>query len=303
MKLILANNQTEKFVKFYDELKQQSQIEFDYSGYTDLLFILDSLAPSPIRVLNVGTGKSLDEYDGVYINGYLNSYELAAAVAICCDSLGVPYQNKEMQDPPSLSKLSMYAKLVAKGVTLPKSVVGSKKAMLQSVAHMESVGFPAVLKRADADRGIDNYKVRNTEEIVSLLDSHEGQSVWVLQQYIENTGYYLVTFYNGEPTFSIYRTLEVRPDGNEQKSHMYKPKGGVNASLVPLEEVESSIIAECTKAAKAMNRQIASVDCIYDKSSGRTYILEVNYNPQFVTIETFKEQRVRAFLDNLGKLK
>jgi D-alanine-D-alanine ligase-like ATP-grasp enzyme len=48
-----------------------------------------------------------------------------------------------------------------------------------------------------------------------------------------------------------------------------------------------------------MNRQIGSVDCIYDEASDKTYVLEVNYNPQLVTIETFKEVRVQAFLDNL----
>lgn len=303
MKLILANNQSQRFRDFYNDLKDQSTVQFDYSGYQDLLFIFDGLADDPIRVLNTATNRSLDEYDGVYINGFLNTYELAAAVAICCDYLGVPYQNKELKDPPSLSKLSMYAKLAAAKVCLPKSIVGSKKVLQSDTFKGTEITFPTVLKRADADRGIDNFKVKSFDEISELIKDHEDDSIWILQDYVENSGYYLITFYNNEPSFCIYRTLEARPDGDEKKAHMYKPKGGANASLVPLEEVNPSIVEECSKAVLAMNRQIGSVDCIYDEASGRTFILEVNYNPQFVTIETLKEVRVEAFLKHLENLK
>lgn len=303
MKLVLANNQSERFVSFYNSLRDRSPEPFDYSGYTDLLFIFDTFAKQPIQVLNTATNKSLTDYDGVYINGYLNTFELAAAVAICCDAIGVGYQNKEMHNPPSLSKLSMYAKLLAAGVTLPISLVGSKKAILHTASKNTNLTFPAVLKRADADRGIDNFKVKDFDEVAELLKEYDDDSIWVLQQYVENKGFHLVTFYDGKPTFCIYRTLEARPDGNSQKAHMYKPQGGANASLIPLNELEEGIVDECYEAINAMNRQIGSVDCIYDPLTKRTYILEVNYNPQFVTIETLKDVRIDAFLDNLKNLK
>jgi D-alanine-D-alanine ligase-like ATP-grasp enzyme len=84
---------------------------------------------------------------------------------------------------------------------------------------------------------------------------------------------------------------------------MYKPKGGINATLLPLDQLPSSVSVECKKAVDVMNRQIASVDCIYDELSDTTYVLEVNYNPQLVTIETFKDVRVNAFIDNLENIK
>jgi D-alanine-D-alanine ligase-like ATP-grasp enzyme len=51
-----------------------------------------------------------------------------------------------------------------------------------------------------------------------------------------------------------------------------------------------------------MNRQIASVDCLYDEATGEVFVLEVNYNPQLVTVETFKDVRIKAFLDNLNSI-
>lgn len=302
MKLILANNQSEKFVNFYRELQAQSAEPFEYAGYSSLLFICDSSADKPVRLVNLASGKELDAYDGVYINGYLSTYELAAAVAIACDSYGIGYANREMHDAPSLSKVSMYARLAAAKVPLPFSLVGSKAALLQATDQLAACTYPAILKRADADRGIDNYKVSSAAEVQELLTDHDDLSLWVLQEFIENDGFYLISFYGEEPVFSIHRSLEARPDGNEQKAHMYKPKGGANATLIDMDKIPAKLMVAAEAAIKSMNRQIASVDCLYDPTTDRAWVLEVNYNPQLVTIETFKDVRVKALLDYLPEL-
>jgi glutathione synthase/RimK-type ligase-like ATP-grasp enzyme len=304
VKLILANNQSDKFREFFASLQAQSDVSFAYSSYETLLFMFDSFATTRVRVSDTQLGKNLDEFDGVYINGYLSTYELATTVATCCDALGIGYANDELHDAPSLSKLSMYAKLAAADVTIPKTFAGAKTAILQAEAEMQAaqLAFPLVLKRADADRGIDNYKVSNFAEIEKLLEEHEARSIWILQEYVDNDGYYLLSYYDSKPAFSIFRSLEARPDGNEQKAHMYKPKGGTNATLVPLDEVPTEVTKQCSRAIEVAHRQIGSVDCIFDQTQNRAYVLEVNYNPQLVTIETFKDVRIKAFLDYLPKL-
>jgi glutathione synthase/RimK-type ligase-like ATP-grasp enzyme len=298
VKLILSNNHTERFEAFYKELRQKSSVPFDYGAYEDLLFVFYN-SETPITVINCAAGKALTEYDGIYINGYLDTYELAATVAVCADALGISYVNQELHAAPSLSKLSMHAKLAAANVRTPKTIAGTKKVLLGNKDRLQGVTLPAVLKRADADRGIDNFKIRSLDEMNTLIKDHDDKTIWLLQEYVENQGYYLVSFYDSKPSFSIFRSLEARPDGNELKAHMFKPKGGANASLIELNDVPESVTKECQAAVNAMNRQIGSVDCIYDEASDKTYVLEVNYNPQLVTIETFKEVRVQAFLDNL----
>lgn len=300
MKLVLANNQSERFVTFYRTLQQQSAEPFDYSGYASLLFLFESDAAAPITVRNLAESRALTDYSGVYINGYLSTYELAAATAICCQALGVPYVNKELEHAPSLSKLTSYARLAAAGVRIPKTVAGSKAAILQGSEFYPPDFFPAVLKRADADRGIDNIKVSSAAEVHEFLKPHDARSLWILQKFIDNDGFYLVSFYNQKPTFCIFRSLEERPDGNLQKAHMFKPKGGANASLIDLADVPAELIDTCQRAINAVNRQIGSVDCLYDAATKQVNVLEVNYNPQLVTIETFKDIRVKAFLDNLN---
>jgi len=300
MKLILANNQSERFVAFYEKLQGESDTPFAYQAYSSFVFVFDPDAAQSITVTNVEDGRSLTAYDGVYINGYLSTYELAATMAICCRALGVPFVNQEFSSPPSLSKLSMYAKLAAAGVRVPKTIAGTKYALLKS--DLSGWKFPMVLKRADADRGIDNYKVAAISDIEPLLAPHAPRSLWLLQEYIENDGFYLVSFYNQELAFSIFRSLEERPDGNAQKAHMYKPKGGANARLVPHDELPQQLLETSEQAMRALNRQIGSVDCLFDARRNRTYVLEVNYNPQLVTIETFREVRIDAFLKGIAQI-
>jgi glutathione synthase/RimK-type ligase-like ATP-grasp enzyme len=299
MKLILANNQTDRFAAYYRQLQAESNIPFDYSGYNTLLFMFDPDTAQPLTAVDVVTGKRLQDYDGVYINGYLQAYEVAVTVATTCDALGIGYVNRELHQAPSLSKLSMYAKLIGAGVRVPRTLAGSVTAVLVAEEVIDGWRYPAILKRADADRGIDNFKVENAAAVREILADRERTEIWLLQDFIDNDGFYLVSYYNATPVFSIFRSLGKRPDNNQRKAHMYKPKGGANASLIELTALPASLIDEANRAMEAMNRQIGSVDCIYDQKTGKTYILEVNYNPQLVTIETFQDVRRKALLDNL----
>jgi glutathione synthase/RimK-type ligase-like ATP-grasp enzyme len=303
MKLILANNQSDTFKGFYDDLSAKSDTPFEYSGYDSLLFCFNESEDKPVKLINLLANKEIDQYDGVYINGYTSTYELAATVAVVCESLNISFVNKELSNPPSMSKLSMYAKLASSNVSIPKSYGGTKNALLMASDYLsQNMSFPAILKRADADRGIDNFKVAGLDEVHELLNDQTKRSLWILQDYIGNDGFYLVSIYDNKPIFSIYRTLEDRPDKNAQKAHMYKPKGGANATLLKVDEIPELLKSESVKAATAMNRQIASVDSIYDESTNIVYVLEVNYNPQLVTIETYKDVRIEAFLNNLNNI-
>jgi glutathione synthase/RimK-type ligase-like ATP-grasp enzyme len=284
-------------------LQSQSSEPFDYAAYETLLFRFDHDSAQPVRVLDVASGKSLSDYDGVYLNGYLNTYELAASTATCCQALGIAFVNRELANAPSLSKLTAYAKLAAADVRVPKTLAGAKAALVQGREHLAELTFPLVLKRADADRGIDNYKVANEAEVFEMLEAHEPRSIWILQEYVPNDGFYLVSFYDQQPSFSIFRSLETRPDGDPHKAHMFKPKGGANARLVEITDLPPAVLSACQRAMDVMNRQIGSVDCLYDPATGNAHVLEVNYNPQLVTIETFRDTRVLAFLEGIQHIK
>lgn len=296
MKLVLANNQSKEFTNFHANLQHDESL-YDYAGYQSLLFEFAPGTDTPNHFWNVENGTRSDQYDGVYINGYLSTIELATTTATVLDAQGIEYVNRELHDAPSLSKLSSYAKLTKAGVSMPHTFGGAAYALLAGFAKdMITIQTPFVLKRADADRGIDNFKVDSYEQAIDLLKDQPERSLWVLQDFIPNDGFYLVSVYHDVPEFTIFRAMGERADGRTDKAHMFKPKGGANAQLIEIKDTPAEVFAQSMAAVKAMNRQIASVDSLYDPVSNKAYVLEVNYNPQLVTITTFKEVRQDAFL-------
>lgn len=301
MKLVLANNQTKKFTEFYQSINELSNDTIHYRGYNNLLFKFGFLN-KPIKLINVLNNRDISDYKAVYINGYLKNPELAYAVAITCQALRVPFINSELNNPPSLTKLTMYLKLAAANVAIPPTIAGTKKAVLHYLSNTTSF-FPVVLKKADSERGKYNYYVSSPEVLKELLSEHEKTSLWIAQAMVKNKGFYRLETYNYKPKLCIYRSLEKRPDNNPLKRHIYKPRGGANARLIKLNALPNELKLLAEKSCRALNRQIAGVDCLQDEVTKRFLVLEVNYNPQLVTIETFKNLRINAyvnFLNNLG---
>lgn len=302
-KLVIANNQRENFVSFHRDI-QADEPFYDYVGYRSLLFEFGVVDGKPkILFLNSETGDMSDAYGGVYLNGYLDTVELATTAAVVLDAQHVTYVNKELGHAPSLTKLSAYAKLAAEGVQIPYTFGGAAYALLAGFANKRiTLDLPFILKRADADRGVDNYKISSYEQAEAILKDQPERSIWVAQEFIPNDGFYLVSFYHGKPEFGIFRSMGERKDKREELSHMFKPKGGQNATLLDIAKLPGSLLDTSVRATRALDRQFASVDSIYVPETDLTYVLEVNYNPQLVTIETFKDTRKKAFLDAMKRL-
>ncbi len=299
MKLVLANNQSEEFTSFHKDLQGTEKI-YDYSGYSALGFYFQQGVSD---IINTDTWRHARDYKGVYINGYLSTPEIAGTVATVLDHNGVNYVNKEMSNVLSLSKLSSYAKLARHDVTIPKTYGGAAKAIIRMIDKgIVKLDGKYVLKRADADRGIDNFVFDTLDEVKERLAGQPERSIWLLQEFIPNDGFYLASFYYDELKFGIFRSMHERADGRKDRAHMFKPKGGSNATLLQPSDLPKTVSEESFKAVHAMNRQIASVDSVYDPSQNKAYVLEVNYNPQLVTIETFKEVRQKAFLEGIELL-
>lgn len=299
MKLVLANNQTDKFVDFHESLQADEKI-YDYIGYRSLLFYFEKNVTS---FINVENQQNQSYYTGVYLNGYLSTPEIAVTAARVLGHNNIIYVNHELGIAPSLTKLSAYAALAAEGISIPKTYGGSAYALLKGIdSNTVQIPVPFILKRADADRGIDNYKIDSYERAAEILKSQEERSLWVIQEFIQNDGFFLVSYYDSKAKFSIFRSLEVRPDGKEELAHMFKPKGGRNASLLDINELPETLRKQSDAAIAALNRQIGSVDLLYSAEQDEAYVLEVNYNPQLVTIETFKDVRQQAFLDAIKDL-
>lgn len=275
---------------------------YEYSGYSSLLFYFDD---ATCTFVNMETKKSAADYDGVYLNGYLHTPELAFTAATVLDAHSVPYVNSELGDAPSLTKLSSYAKLSKAGVSLPKTYGATASGLLK--AHkdglLKNVTFPCIVKRADADRGIDNFILHSWDAVKKKLLESDAGSIWLLQEFIPNDGYYVATYYHNELKFGVYRKHMERTDRDESKRHMFKPKGGVNATYLSADDVPAEVAAESMGAIYAMKREIGSVDVVVHRDTRKAYVLEVNYNPQLVTVSVYKDERIAHFVEGVKNIR
>lgn len=299
MKLILSNNQSKKFKQFHDDLQQGAEV-YTYVSYKDILFYFDV---GRVTFITIGNGLYAHDYEAAYITSYQNCLESAIAVAIVLDAVHVHYVDSQLRHSISTSKLTEYARLGAHGVSIPKTYAGNVTTLISGInLGYVTLEYPLVLKRATADRGIDNFVIDTQEQLLNKLQSIEDTEIWILQAFVANKGFYRLTFYENELSTIVYRATHVREDGNQEKRHLNKPKGGVNAQLLAPHDIDTQLIDESVKACKVMGREFAGVDALLGVADNRPYILEVNYNPQLVTVQAFKEERANEFIKAMKKL-
>ena len=187
--LILAHNQSMKFNDFFAGIQGDERF-FDYSGYSDLLFVFNPKSRHPAAFVNLDTGRKSFEYGGAYVTGYAAATDLAFAAAVILDSEKIPVADSELRYAPSLSKISEMAKLMKAGVRVPKTYGGTKVAMIRAFTTGRiKLSFPLVFKAADGERGVDNYTIYNENEIYDLLQNRPDDSIWIAQDYIESGGF------------------------------------------------------------------------------------------------------------------
>lgn len=298
-KLVLSNNQSQKFVQFHQDIQANEKV-YEYTGYTSLLFIFQK---GKVDFLTIHNGRRASDYEAAYLTSYLNSLELASAAAIVLDANNVRYVDRQLENAVSASKLTEYARLAAAGVAIPDTNAGTAGALLEGLDKaLLPLEYPLILKRADADRGLDNFKISSETRLREVLSSYEATSLWIIQTFIPNDGFYRLTFYQDTLASVVFRAAHERADGNDEKTHLNKPKGGVNASLIDESSLPPALIEVSRNGCRVMKREFAGVDALIDMTTGEPYILEVNYNPQLVTVNAFKERRSSDFLEAMKRL-
>lgn len=294
IKLVLSSSQSSKFTEFH-ELIQAGDRVYDYMGYSSLLFCLKT---GSVDFVILNNNMRASNYSGAYITGYHNYPELAVAAATVLSSHNINYADSQLEHAMSMTKLTEYTRLAANGVPIPATYAGFAPALIRGLKEGRvDIDFPLILKRADADRGIDNLKVASADRLREILSSASKRSVWIIQEFIPNEGFYRLTCYKGKVASVAYRAVFDRQDGNEEKSHLNKPRGGANASLIGAESLPDSLVEACLRGCDVMGREFAGVDALIDSRTGLPYILEVNYNPQLATTTTMVKEKAADFIE------
>jgi glutathione synthase/RimK-type ligase-like ATP-grasp enzyme len=254
--------------------ESSSAINFQAIYWEDLLFDISKDSQS---VVDTVSGQDLSSFDLVFaLNWYRNDKdnlyrEAALTLALYLSNKNVKFWNEEILKQRSSSKLSAMMQLALLNLDIPKTKFSISKEILKSG---NDLGFPLILKAAQASRGRDNYLVKDLDELSAHLDKPAESNKYIVQEYIKNDADLRVICANMEPRLVLKRSRV------SEESHLNNTSKGADAELIELNTLNADIIQACRIICREMGRNIAGIDLMFAKDSDRYVFLEVNSIPQ-----------------------
>ena len=151
------------------------------------------------------------------------------------------------------------------------------KALPDFLADFE---YPVIVKFANSSQGRGVFKADSKEELLSLVgDMQKTKEPILLRQFIPNDGdFRIITL--GYKAIGAMKRIPV--PGN-YKANISQ---GATAKAVDLGKCHE-IVEIAERLSKLTKIEIAGVDIVLDKETGKPYILEINPGPQFLGMEKY----------------
>lgn len=172
-----------------------------------------------------------------------------------------------------------YFKQFRESLPFPKTVViFNTKALPEVVKGFE---FPVIIKTSQGRQGRGVFKADNLEELTNKVREMEttGESI-ILREFIPNDGDIRVFTVGYKAIGAMKRT-----SGREGEFRSNISQGGTGENYDLSKNLEIKKIAE--KLSKITRTEIAGVDIMLNKNTGKPYILEINPGPQFTGFEKY----------------
>lgn len=277
------------FVAGLNALTEKSQV---YLAGLEMLQY--RVSPTGTQIYDANNNLDIKDYDLVYFRSWTGSKAHTGICAQYLKSHDVPFFDSEALTTRSYSKLDQYFRLNAARLPIPATVEGTPEYMLSEAGKGE-LSYPVIIKtNAGGQKGGANFLAANETEAKKILSAPPEDGQFMLQQYIDNDCDYRVLVLGGEVKLIIKRTRD------SSKTHLNNTSQGAKAELIELGKFDKRVLKDSIKAAEVMNRQIAGVDVVVEKNTGKHYFFEINRKPQIYegAFVNNKMAEFAKFLDN-----
>lgn len=236
-------------------------------------------------------GFDLSDFDLVIIR-HIGAYAVEAhAITLYCDYHGITYTDKYLNRLLLDNKLSTEFLLWTQGVTdLPQTYYGPPDKLAAKLAGLNG---KAVLKDNEGSKGRLNFVVTSPDEIRAIAAEYPDVH-FVLQEFIPNDSDLRVLVLDGKPALVIKRS----GDGS---THLNNTSQGGQAVIIPLADVDEAILDISVRAARITKLEVAGVDVVVNKETGKFSILEVNNAPQ-ISSGSFVDEKAVVYADMIRGL-
>lgn len=262
-----------KFRLHEEAVKRGHELENCYSG--DLVIKTDSNQFKPL----IKGESSLEKFDVIYFwsLGY-KRWEWYVTGKYLAEEFGtIIVDSVTISD--SLTYTSTFSYLVQYQNKLPFP----KSALVFSTAYLDSVlkdfEFPLIAKETVIHQGRGIAKVENRDELVKFIENRKRAYPILIREFIPNDGDIRI-FTVGYKAIGGMRRIPKEGD--------FRSNISIGGTGEPFDlDKNSAIIGLAEKASRLTGFEIAGVDIIIDKNTGKPYILEVNYGPGFKGLEKY----------------
>lgn len=242
-------------------------------------------------ILDHTSDTDLADYDLVWFRGKLaTQIRVLPTIAHYLQTKRVPNINSFYTKSRGVGKVNQAYLLAANGLPFPATA--SAASAILPVYVERTLQYPVVVKDVYGSHGLQNYLIHSPDELARVLHDNPTTS-FMAQTYIAADGDYRILI-AGNQELIIHRT------GGEH-THLNNTSQGGQATLVAATDFPSNIIEQAHRFADACGYELAGVDVIIDKHSGRHYFLEANSMPQVAdgVFTGAKQQLLGGFFSGL----
>lgn len=229
-------------------------------------------------------GTPLSDFDLIYLWAVgKRRWEWYTACLYVYENNNVKIVNKKSIDPNYkyfLSPAIDYMREIDSGIAFPKSVIIFSPKSLNQVE--KTLNYPLIIKTSAGRQGKGVHLVNNRNEAEKLLlemSKDESIPAIIAREFIPNDGDVRVFTVGFKAIGAMKRTPKV----GDFRSNISQGGSGEVFDLDANPEIR--ILAE--KESEVMQTEIAGVDVIINKETGKPYILEINPGPQFEGLEKY----------------
>lgn len=224
-------------------------------------------------------GRDLSEFDLIYLAAGVESKKRLEWFA-ACEYINKKFGTKIVNQAVIDTRLNYipvqdwsFIKLAQNGIAQPKTYSVFNGDSLNEIVN--EFGFPLIVKNSDTHQGKGIKLIKSKSDLEKIAYSDNV----LFRKFIPNNGDIRILTVDGEAIGAMKRI----PKTGDFRSNISAGGRGDNLDLTNYSNIKE--IAE--KSARACGLDIAGVDVIIDKTTGKPYVLEVNVGPQFKGFEKY----------------
>lgn len=237
---------------------------------------------SPNKFEPLIRNKDISSYQLIYLwTVGKRRYEWYVAANYANQNYGAIIVNGKVIDPAYqhyLTPASEYEKQTENNLNYPTSAVIFNYSGFEVVKDQFS--FPLIMKTSSGRQGRGVFKVNSTEELKKIIiENKEDSPAFIIRKFVENDGDIRIFTIDYRAIGAMKRTPKI----GDFRSNISQGGAGGNFDLSKNPEIKN--MAE--KISQLTRTEIAGVDIMLEKNTGKPFILEINPGPQFTGFEKY----------------